>query len=78
MNRRIIFFLCILMAEALLPIGLFAAILSDVNISKKKEGWYPTGLPLVNYSSDDGFGYGARAYLFYNGYHDDKYYEKTE
>jgi hypothetical protein len=27
-------------------------------IDKKKEGWYVTGLPLLNYNSDNGLGYG--------------------
>jgi len=33
----------------------FAAKLSDEDVAKKKEGWYPTGLPLLNYDSDNGF-----------------------
>ncbi len=49
--------------------------LSPEKLEKKKEGWYPTGLPLVNFSSDDGFGYGLRAYMYYNGERTDRYYD---
>ena len=51
-----------------------AARLSDEDLAKKIEGWYPTGLPLVNYDSDNGFGYGVRAYLYNNGTRDDEYF----
>ena len=34
---------------------------------RKNEGGYVTGLPLVNYDSNFGFGGGARAYYFWNG-----------
>ncbi len=51
-----------------------AARLSDEDLSKKIEGWYPTGLPLVNYDSDNGFGYGVRVYLYNNGTRDDEYF----
>ena len=37
------------------------------SLSLKKEGWYFTGVPLFNYSSLDGFGFGLRAAFFYNG-----------
>lgn len=36
-------------------------------LSDKKEGWYPTGLPLVNSNPDTGIGYGVRAYVYING-----------
>ncbi len=52
----------------------FAAKLSDEDVAKKKEGWYPTGLPLLNYDSDNGFGYGVRAYLYNNGTRDEEYF----
>jgi len=45
----------------------FAARMSDEDLAKKREGWYPTGLPLVNFSSDTGLGYGLRLYLYNNG-----------
>lgn len=36
-----------------------------------------TGLPLVNYSSDTGFGYGVRAFLFNNGSRTDPLFRET-
>ena len=60
-----------------LPLGAQAAKLSEDTLAKKKEGWYPTGLPLVNFSSDDGFGYGVRGYVYYNGSKDDPYFDST-
>ncbi len=54
-----------------------AAQLSEEDLAKKREGWYPIGLPLVNFSSDDGFGYGARVYLFNNGARNDPYYNSA-
>ncbi|TAL32982.1 MAG: hypothetical protein EPN93_15055 [Spirochaetes bacterium] len=44
-------------------------------LENKIEGWYPTGLPLINYSSDEGFGYGLRGYIYYDGNKDDPYYD---
>jgi outer membrane protein assembly factor BamA len=66
-----------LLACMCLPLSMEAATLSEEKLAKKKEGWYPTGLPLLNYSSDDGFGYGGRAYIYYNGSKDDPYYQNT-
>ncbi|GBF51606.1 OMA87-like protein [Leptospira ryugenii] len=37
------------------------------DIEDKKEGYYLTGLPLVNSDPNEGIGYGARAYLYNNG-----------
>ncbi len=54
-----------------------SAKLSEEKINKKKTGWYVTGLPLLNYSSDNGLGYGARLYLYNNGSRTDKYFEKS-
>jgi hypothetical protein len=55
--------------------GIHAAKLSEDTLKKKKEGWYPTGLPLINFSSDEGIGYGLRAYLYYNGSREDEYFD---
>ncbi|PJZ68077.1 peptide-binding protein [Leptospira perolatii] len=33
----------------------------------KKDGWYPTGLPLLNSDPNEGFGYGVRVYAYNNG-----------
>ncbi len=56
-------------------VGIHAAKLSEDTLKKKKEGWYPTGLPLINFSSDEGIGYGLRGYLYYNGSREDKYFD---
>jgi hypothetical protein len=41
--------------------------LSDDDYARKKEGYYFTGLPLVSYDPNYGFGAGARAYYYYDG-----------
>ncbi|MFH0977596.1 MAG: DUF5982 domain-containing protein [Spirochaetota bacterium] len=41
--------------------------LNDEDIAEKREGNYITGIPLVNFSSDDGVGYGLRFYFYNNG-----------
>jgi len=37
------------------------------DVETKREGRFVTGLPLANFTSDTGAGYGARVYLFDNG-----------
>ncbi|PKL37539.1 MAG: hypothetical protein CVV44_14415 [Spirochaetae bacterium HGW-Spirochaetae-1] len=63
LKLSIAFLLCLLYTASV-----FAAqqLPADV-VEKKKEGWYFTGLPLVNYTTDDGFGFGARVYFYDNG-----------
>lgn len=51
--------------------------MSEKDLAAKKEGSYITGLPLVNYDPDNGFGYGARAYYFVNGSRNDPYFAYT-
>lgn len=41
--------------------------LSKEDLARKNEKGYVTGLPLVAYSTDIGFGGGARAYYYWNG-----------
>ncbi|RME88690.1 MAG: hypothetical protein D6767_09750 [Candidatus Hydrogenedentota bacterium] len=41
--------------------------LSEKDASLKKEGGFFTGVPLLAYSTDIGFAYGARAYYYFNG-----------
>ncbi|MCU0845117.1 MAG: DUF5982 domain-containing protein [Spirochaetes bacterium] len=77
MKKCLVVCLALFMALAFLPLGAQAAKLSEDTLAKKKEGWYPTGLPLVNFSSDDGFGYGVRGYVYYNGSKDDPYFDST-
>jgi hypothetical protein len=51
--------------------------LSDEDLAKKNVGSYFTGLPLFNYSTDTGFGFGARAYYYYDGTRDDPRFKTT-
>ncbi len=51
--------------------------LSEDVLAKKREGWFPTGVPIVLYNSDDGFGYGARVLFFNNGKKEDKWFRYT-
>jgi hypothetical protein len=53
------------------------AVLPDDVLEKKKEGWYPTGIPIYNYTSDNGHGFGARAIMYNNGSKDDQYFKNT-
>ncbi len=57
--------------------GISSAKLSDETVEKKEEGWYITGLPLVNYTTDTGIGYGARLYLYGNGTKSDQYFDEV-
>ncbi len=41
--------------------------LSPEDVARKQEGTFVTGLPLVNYSSDTGLGYGGRVYVTADG-----------
>ncbi len=51
--------------------------LTPEQIADKKEGVYVTGLPLLNYDADKGFGYGARVYLYDNGSKEDDLFTLT-
>jgi hypothetical protein len=51
--------------------------LSQEDLGRKNEGGYFTGLPLVAYSTDIGFGGGARAYYYWNGKRSDPRFAKT-
>jgi len=46
-------------------------------LAKKNEGGYVTGLPLFAYSTDLGFGGGARAYYYWNGDRKDPRFGET-
>lgn len=59
------------------PTLVFGAKLSKEDVNKKKEGWYPTGLPLLNFSTDAGFGYGVRVFGYDNGEREDEHFEDT-
>ncbi len=51
--------------------------LSPEDLKKKQEGVFYTGLPLINYSTDAGFGYGVRIYQFDNGLRTNSLFEQT-
>jgi len=68
---------CLRIARVLI-LGWFAGIaclawarqpsLSPEDLARKKEGWYPLGLPFANGNTDFGFGAGGGLYLFYTGH----------
>src|SRR5579863_5515133 len=51
--------------------------LSPADLARKETGGYFTGLPLVNYTTDTGFGYGARVYYYFDGERDDPRFATT-
>ncbi|MEJ7596531.1 MAG: DUF5982 domain-containing protein [Kofleriaceae bacterium] len=51
--------------------------LSPDDLARKNVGGYVTGLPLFAYSTDIGFGIGARAYYYWNGQRDDDRFPRT-
>lgn len=51
--------------------------LSPADLARKNDGGYVTGLPLAAYSTDLGFGGGARVYYFWNGHKDDPRFATT-
>ena len=51
--------------------------LGPADLARKNDGGYVTGLPLFAYSTDIGFGAGARAYYYWNGHRDDPRFAAT-
>jgi hypothetical protein len=51
--------------------------LTDEDYARKVDGSYLTGLPLVAYDPNFGFGAGARAYYYYDGHPDDPLFAYT-
>jgi hypothetical protein len=51
--------------------------MSPADLARKNEGGYVTGLPLAAYSTDLGFGGGARVYYYWNGHRDDERFATT-
>ncbi len=51
--------------------------MSPADLARKNENGYFTGLPLFAYSTDIGFGGGARAYYYWNGDRDDPRFKTT-
>jgi hypothetical protein len=57
--------------------GVEAQGLSDADLARKNDGGYVTGIPLVSYTTDIGFGYGLRAYYYWDGHHGDPRFART-
>lgn len=51
--------------------------LGGEELENKAEGGYFTGLPLVNYDSNTGWGFGARGYYFFDGERSDPRFAYT-
>lgn len=51
--------------------------LTPEDLARKNERGYVTGLPLFAFSTDIGFGFGARAYYYWNGTRDDPRFATT-
>jgi hypothetical protein len=64
---RILFFSVFSVLFIIISGSVLNARLNDERSSEKVEGSYITGLPLLNFSSDDGLGYGLRLYFYENG-----------
>ncbi|WP_367898726.1 DUF5982 domain-containing protein [Leptospira sp. WS58.C1] len=47
------------------------------DLAEKREGWYPTGLPLINSDPLEGVGFGVRAYAYNNGLKSDPLFDYT-
>ncbi len=52
-------------------------LLSKKQLQKKRDGYYFTGLPLLNYDADKGVGYGARVFFYDNGKKEDTLFKYT-
>ncbi len=64
----LIFLFSILLAASEVSDDLYAKPqLTKAQLANKKDGSYFTGLPILNYDSDTGLGYGARVYWHDNG-----------
>jgi outer membrane protein assembly factor BamA len=71
-------FIIILFGQLLfLPSSYARGTLSEKELENKKEGWFPTGLPILLYNSDLGFGYGAIVIFYNNGSRADERFSYT-
>ncbi len=77
MKKGLIALIVLFAAIAMIGQSVYADELTPEQIEKKKEGFYVTGLPLINFSSDTGVGYGARVYLYNNGKRDNPAFPNT-
>lgn len=63
--------------EGLPPYVSDAKRMSDTDLAKKREGFYPTGLPFFSSDPLNGVGGGATGYLHYNGRRTDPFFAYT-
>lgn len=69
---------CAVIIACMVPSGGFAARkLDGETLGKKKRGWYFTGIPQLNYTTDNGVGYGAAVYFYHNGRDEDRGFDET-
>ncbi|HEY3816373.1 MAG TPA: DUF5982 domain-containing protein [Polyangiaceae bacterium] len=59
------------------PASLSRRRLSDEDLARKEEGGYLTGVPLFAYDPNFGYGFGARAYYYYDGHRTDPLFAYT-
>lgn len=64
-------------AIALISSSASADELAPADLARKNDGGYVTGLPLFAYSTDIGYGAGARAYYYWNGHRGDPRFSST-
>lgn len=67
----------VLLLALLLPAVAHADGLTPEDLARKNERGYVTGLPLLAFSTDLGFGAGARAYYYWNGLRSDDRFATT-
>nr|HEX4314300.1 DUF5982 domain-containing protein [Kofleriaceae bacterium] len=75
MGARLVVLACVVAASRATAAS--ADPLSADDLARKNEGGYVTGLPLAAYSTDIGFGYGARAYYYQDGDRSDPRFTTT-
>jgi hypothetical protein len=75
--KKICAIMLMIFSFAFIAETVFADQLTQEECDKKKEGWYVTGLPLINFSSDTGVGYGVRLFLYNNGARGQDYFCNT-
>ncbi len=75
--KKICAIMLMVFSFAFIANAVFADQLTPEECEKKKEGWYVTGLPLINFTSDTGVGYGVRLFLYNNGERGQDYFCTT-
>src|SRR3954470_2775468 len=76
MGMRAVVVICALVG-ALVCGAAHADNLAPADLARKNAGGYFTGLPLAAYSTDLGFGGGARVYYYWDGHREDPLFATT-